>query len=218
MIDKTNVEYKMDAAAAVIIRLNEDDKRQVLIIQRSQKDKWPNHWEFPRGKCDVKGEDLFGCLKREVKEEVGLDVKIVRLIDIHQYTADEGKRLTTCHNFLCEMEDDTQEVKLSHEHQKFKWIAEVGEAELILLPEQKKTIEKVLNRGRAMVSSPGDKSMETIDEIIDRYLEGLQNEGFKKSGWDVTRALKSGVLDKPSFKKGVVKSVAAAKKLSKRYK
>ncbi|MHA1801180.1 MAG: NUDIX hydrolase [Candidatus Heimdallarchaeaceae archaeon] len=173
-MDTSNVEYKMDAAAAVIIRLNQDDDRQVLIIQRAKEDKWPNHWEFPRGKCDVKGEDLFGCLKREVKEEVGLDVEIVRLVDTHQYTADEGKRLTTCHNFLCKMVDDEQEVKLSHEHQRFKWIGEVGQAELILLPEQKKTIEKVLNRGRALVSSPGDKKEETIKE----YLRYIQRKGL----------------------------------------
>lgn len=170
MLDLSNVKYKMDAAAAVIIRLNENNYRQVLIIQRSKRDRWPNHWEFPRGKCDVKGEDLFGCLKREVKEEVGLDVRPLRLIDKHQYTADEGERLTTCYNFLCEMVNPNQKVKLSREHQKFKWIGEVGEAELILLPEQKKTIEKVLNRGRSMVSSPGNKSTETIEEYLN-YLQ-----------------------------------------------
>jgi len=172
MLDTSNVKYRMNAAAGVVVRKNEDDGDEVLIIKRSSRDKWPNHWEFPRGKCDVKGEEIFGCLKREVKEEVGLDVKPIRLIDINKYTADKGERLTTCYNYLCYMKDPNQKVKLSHEHDDYKWIGEVGEAELILLPDQKKTIEKALNRDRSMVSSPGDKTMETVEE----YLRFLQEE------------------------------------------
>jgi len=114
MADEIKVTKKMNAAAGVIVKYTDDEKPSILLIQRAADDHWPLHFEFPRGKCDKpKGENIIHCLKREIKEETGLDIKPIELIDIHEYLADEGTRKTTCYNYLCEMKNPKQEIKLS---------------------------------------------------------------------------------------------------------
>jgi len=171
--DTKNVKVKMNAAAGIIMRYDADNNKQILLIQRAPDDHWPHHYEFPRGKCDHgKNEDTRTCLVREVKEETGLDVKVLALIDTFQYLADGGKRLTTCYNYLCKMKDENQEIKLSKEHQDYKWISQVGEAELLVMPEQKKTIEKVLNSDQTIVSYPDNEF--TKNNKIEEYLKRIQ--------------------------------------------
>lgn len=168
MADETRVEKTINAAGGIVVKTGDDNRIHVLIIKRSKNDHWPNVWEFPRGKCDkTQNEDLIHCLKREIKEETGLDVKPIEKIDTYEYLADGGKRKTFCHNYLCMLIDQNQEVKLSKEHDTFKWISEVGEAELMLTNEQKKTLQKVFNSDRSIVSYPEDgKSIETIEEYL----------------------------------------------------
>jgi 8-oxo-dGTP pyrophosphatase MutT (NUDIX family) len=172
MADEQNIKKVVNAAAGVIVRIGDNNRRNVLLIQRSASDHWPLHWEFPRGKCDKPpGEDLIHCLKREVKEETGLDVKPIEKIDVIEYLADQGTRKTFCHNYLCILKDPDQEVKLSKEHDSYKWISEVGEVELMVMPEQKKTLEKILNTERSIVSYPGD---DQPIQIVDEYLDQIQ--------------------------------------------
>jgi len=172
MADETKVVKKMNASAGVIVRMGDNNRRNVLLIQRAADDHWPLHWEFPRGKCDKPvGENLIHCLKREVKEETGLDVKPVAKIDVIEYLADNGTRKTFCHNYLCMLNDPDQKVKLSKEHDSFKWVSEIGEVELMVMPEQKKTLEKVLNSERSIVSYPdNDPKMQQVDEYLN-YLD-----------------------------------------------
>ena len=157
------VEKEINVAGAVSIKNNEEGTQSVLLIQRSKKDHWPNVWEFPRGKCD-KGDKnkLEECLKREVKEETGLDVEIIEFIDKYEYIADRGKRKSTQYNFLCRMKNPNQKIKLSFEHQDYRWITAVGEVELLVPSEMKKTISKVLNQDEKIVVYP--KTKEVIGE------------------------------------------------------
>lgn len=170
--DEQNVEKTVNAAAGVIMRIGDNNRTEVLLIQRASDDHWPLHWEFPRGKCDKPiGEDLIHCMKREVKEETGLEVIPVEKIDVHEYLADGGKRKTFCHNYLCMLKNTDQKVKLSKEHDSFKWITEMGEVELMVMPEQKKTLEKIFHSDRSIVSYPHDKRNQTIEEYINHLNE-----------------------------------------------
>jgi len=168
MADEKDVVKTINAAAGVIVRIGDNNRREVLLIQRAEDDHWPLHWEFPRGKCDKPiGEDLIHCMKREVKEETGLDVIPVEKIDVHEYLAEGGKRKTFCHNYLCMLKNPNQKVKLSKEHDSFKWITEMGEVELMVQPEQKKTLEKIFNSERSIVSYPHDERNQTVEEYLD---------------------------------------------------
>jgi 8-oxo-dGTP pyrophosphatase MutT (NUDIX family) len=82
-------------------------------------------------------------MKREVKEETGLDVNLLEYIDKYEYFADNETRKSTQYNYLCSLKGD-QKIKLSKEHSEYKWITSVGEAELLVPSEMKKTISKVL--------------------------------------------------------------------------
>jgi len=171
--DRKDVKIKMNAAAGVIMREDENGTRQILLIQRSTDDHWPNHWEFPRGKCDHgKTEKIVSCTKREIKEETGLKVRVLALIDTFQYLADRGTRLTTCYNYLCKMEPDNQKIKLSKEHQDYKWISEVGQADLLVLPDQKRTIAKVLSGDRPLETYPDNDTAK--NNQIEEYLRIIQ--------------------------------------------
>jgi len=131
--------------AAAIITKEFDDGKKILLIRRSKTDSWGMTWEFPRGKCDKGDKTIRDCLLREVKEETGLDINILKYIDKYRYVADHGTRISTQYNFLCEVKDKDQRVKLSFEHDGFKWISSTGEIELLVPPEMKRVISQVLD-------------------------------------------------------------------------
>jgi len=94
MLDTSRVVKRVNAAGGIIMKYDENNRKQILLIQRAREDFYPNFWEFPRGKCDHgKKERLPICASREIKEETGLDVEPVALIDTFEYTAEDGKRL-----------------------------------------------------------------------------------------------------------------------------
>jgi len=171
--DDQNVKTFVNVASAVIMK-NENGTNSVLLIMRAKDDHWPNHWELPRGKCDKPhGEDLKHCVVREIKEETGLDIIPIKLIDTFVYYAIQGTRKTTSYNYLCQMTKEGQEVKLSKEHQAAKWITELGMAELLLHPDQKKTLAKVLNTNREIISYPSNDF--TDNNKVEEYLKWIQH-------------------------------------------
>ena len=141
----------VNAAAGIIYKEHTDGRRKILVIQRAKDDHWPLFYEFPRGKCDKPlGESVVKCVKREVKEETGIDIKIEALLGKYEYFADDGNRHTTCYVFQCRMINREQEIKLSKEHQQYMWVQEAGQAENILLPDQIKFAKMILNPDRQL--------------------------------------------------------------------
>jgi 8-oxo-dGTP diphosphatase len=96
---------------------------KILILQRHKdEDVYPNIWELPSGKREPL-EPSEGSLIREVKEETGLDVKIIMPFSIFDYQIEKSDEIrdSTQVNFLVTPANNT-EVKLSKEHQAFVWI------------------------------------------------------------------------------------------------
>jgi 8-oxo-dGTP pyrophosphatase MutT (NUDIX family) len=167
------------------------DRQEVLMIKRDKTEpSFPMQWEFPKGKCEPGvDKELKDCLVREIKEETGLDVEPVVLIDKNIFDRDEGRFKIIFYNYLCKMLYPDQEVRLSGEHTAYKWVSEVGEVELMATPEQKKTIQKVLNRNRSIVSYP---KKQPVGESVDFYLTALQEEPLTLGG--VAAAAGSGLI------------------------
>ncbi len=71
---------------------------RVLICQRKKENTFGGFWEFPGGKCE-EGESLEECLKRELMEEVGIQVEVKRELTpiVHDYAHGQ----VTLHSFLC---------------------------------------------------------------------------------------------------------------------
>ena len=116
---------------------------------------------------------------REIKEETGLDITPDRLIDRYEYLADHGKRKSTCHVFICSMDDPSQEIKLSKEHQAGKWVSEAGITELMLMPDQKRILAKALNPERKIMNYPEGKGPKKIEEVLAHIYEGEKVTSYK---------------------------------------
>lgn len=116
---------------------------KVLILQRHRnEDVYPNMWELPSGKRDSL-EPSENSLMREVREETGLDVKIMMPFSVFDYQIEKPDEIrdSTQINFLVTPADDKQ-VVLSEEHQAFVWITKKEIDEYNLTEATKSVIQK----------------------------------------------------------------------------
>lgn len=120
----------MQKAGAIILR-HRDVKPEVLLIYRKK----TNDWTFPKGHVEA-GEDAAMAVVREVKEETGLDVQVVKPLPKNEYdSAAEGHVETTM--FLVELIDPSQPMHLEHDGDELRWMT-FHEAELMLTHENLK--------------------------------------------------------------------------------
>lgn len=102
---------KIDVACAII-----EKEGLVLAAQRSASMSLPLKWEFPGGKLDP-GENAIDCLRRELREEMNLQVRIVKSLpaSTHSYQT----FTVTLHPFVCVIA--CGEIEL-HEHAAITWL------------------------------------------------------------------------------------------------
>lgn len=90
----------------------------VLIVQRSKDDEiGGGTWECVGGKIEF-GEDLETALLREIEEEVGLSVKIERILYATTFKTDPTRQIVIL-TYLCSSK--SKDVILSNEHSNYKW-------------------------------------------------------------------------------------------------
>lgn len=88
----------------------------VLATQRSAAMSMPYKWEFPGGKIDP-GESAEECLRREIREEIGIEIDISRNMRActHQYPS----FTITLYPFVCTIEKGQP---VLHEHADLIWL------------------------------------------------------------------------------------------------
>lgn len=71
----------INVTCAIIIKDN-----KILVAQRSENMKLPLKWEFPGGKLE-ENEDDDTCVKREIREEINIEIEIIKKLSntIHDY-------------------------------------------------------------------------------------------------------------------------------------
>lgn len=114
---------KLQHGAVNAIILNKN--KEILFTERSLSDDFlPGYWELPGGGIDY-GETPQEALIREIKEECGLEIEIIKPIAANSYFIKDVQRIEI--TFLCRVINPAG-VKLSHEHSDYKWlkIAEVN--------------------------------------------------------------------------------------------
>jgi len=57
---------------------------KILVAQRSEKMNLPLKWEFPGGKLE-ENESEIDCIKREIKEELNIEIEILRRLSSSDY-------------------------------------------------------------------------------------------------------------------------------------
>lgn len=85
---------QIEVTCAILL---EGDK--VLCAQRSEEMAHPLKWEFPGGKIE-EGESPEECLKRELKEELNLDIEIKEAFNPNLHIYQAGKLIKLI-PFLC---------------------------------------------------------------------------------------------------------------------
>ncbi len=94
-----------------------NSKGDLLIALRPKDGLLGNLWEFPGGK-QTPDETLEECCKRELREELGIDVSPTRPLTPVKHAYSHFK--ITLHAFICTLESGTPEPKAS---QAIKWVA-----------------------------------------------------------------------------------------------
>lgn len=91
--------------AAVLNCTNSDHTCAVLIAQRPAQGLLGGLWEFPGGKLQ-EGEDLAGCLQREIFEELGMQIRVLEPLGVYRHAYTHFR--VTLHAFHCALGLDAQ--------------------------------------------------------------------------------------------------------------
>ena len=118
--------------AAVIFK---DGK--VLVAQRGPKDKLANKWEFPGGKVEG-NETPEACLQREIKEELGLEIKVGEYLCSSFYDYDYISIELMA--FACETVSGEPN---NNEHQKLIWVDPSQLINLDMAPADLPIVERI---------------------------------------------------------------------------
>jgi A/G-specific adenine glycosylase len=89
---------------------------QVLIAQRPPRGLLGGLWEFPGGKVQP-GEDLVSALKREIREELDIEIEVGAAYGVYQHTYKHFR--ITLHAFLCTLHGGQPQGNF---HTKLAWI------------------------------------------------------------------------------------------------
>ena len=113
-----------------------DSNNKILLLQRSDKTSSPHSWDFGGGGVD-KSENPIDSAIREAKEETGLDVYDLRPLTTYLDTNSKDEAVII--SFTART--NNSEVKLSWEHEAFRWLT-LEELQEIQLPDLHDSIRK----------------------------------------------------------------------------
>lgn len=108
---------QIHVVAAIIFRTTKDNTRLVLATQRGYGD-FKGGWEFPGGKIEA-GETPEAALKREIREELAVEISVGNKIHTIEYDYPNFHLSMDC--FVCELLGQ-QEITLV-EHDNAKWLS-----------------------------------------------------------------------------------------------
>lgn len=96
-----------------------NDQNQLLILKREPKNvQKPNIWELPGGRLEL-GENPIEGMKREIREEAGIEVDVLHPFNVRHFTRADGQVITML-VFLCKAKETA--VRLSSEHTAYEWV------------------------------------------------------------------------------------------------
>jgi 8-oxo-dGTP diphosphatase len=112
---------------------------QILAARRGPTMAHPGKWEFPGGK-QLPGESLEACLKREILEELHLQVEVVKSLPVvyHTYSPDKSIIL---HPFLCRWVSGTLSPT---EHDLVAWFSPEALLDLDWLPADWPIVQRLM--------------------------------------------------------------------------
>ena len=128
-----NLRKRIEVVAAIIL-----DEGKIFATQRGYGE-FKDGWEFPGGKME-QGETPEQALKREIREELDVEIEVGQLFDTVEY--DYPSFHLTMHCFLCTIKSGELVLK---EHEASKWLDKEALDSVDWLPADLGLIEKLKN-------------------------------------------------------------------------
>jgi 8-oxo-dGTP diphosphatase len=101
-------------AGAIIVRKT-DGEPEVLLIYRAFRD----DWSFPKGHIEA-GEEAETAMRREVKEETGLDIDVIKQLPEMRYVTPIGEQVTAA-TYLITPSNPAQNARPEYDQDKISW-------------------------------------------------------------------------------------------------
>lgn len=111
---------------------------RLLVCQRRAKDLFPLKWEFPGGKVES-GEDCVSALRRELREELGIEIQSAREVFRHKHLYSDGTEV----ELIFFRVDDYRESVVNRVFQQILWAEVERLKELDFLEGDLPLIEKL---------------------------------------------------------------------------
>ncbi len=105
-------EKTLKAGAIILSAINKD--KILLLFRSDQKD-----WSFPKGHVEP-GEEIIQGMLRELKEETGLEVEIVKTLPDLLYS--NVRRGEICLKMFLVLSKDDSKIKTEHVEDKLEWV------------------------------------------------------------------------------------------------
>lgn len=102
---------------------------KIFIAKRADsKVTWPGCFELVGGHVDP-GEKLEDALRREVREEIGVEIIVGPIVDAFTYQSEDTFKVEI--GYLCQLAQETDEPAINPEdHSEAKWIDEAAVSEM----------------------------------------------------------------------------------------
>jgi 8-oxo-dGTP pyrophosphatase MutT (NUDIX family) len=111
-----------------------------VVLLKNERDEW----ELPGGRLEP-GEDPAGCLAREMREELALDVAVAGIVDCWTYEVLPGREVVII-TYGCRL-DGHDEIEISAEHKAVGLFAPAALAELPMPEGYRRSIRRWINTG-----------------------------------------------------------------------
>jgi 8-oxo-dGTP diphosphatase len=116
---------------------------KILVVRRSANDDFlAGYYEMPGGKIEP-GENEEQAVAREIKEELSLKINVLKRFHIFTYQPGPNTHCTD-YQYLVSLVDgeDIDNLKLSHEHDEYKWVDKLELNDLSpITPEAKESLK-----------------------------------------------------------------------------
>ncbi len=122
---------KIEVVAGIVCREN-----KILATQRGYGE-FKDGWEFPGGKLEA-GETRVDALKRELREELDMEVVVGDLLETVEY--DYPQFHLTMHCYICQL---VKEEFVLKEHEAARWLEKNQLDEVAWLPADEGIVEKL---------------------------------------------------------------------------
>jgi len=116
------------------------NKKGKIFLMKSHK--WRGKYVLPGGHIEL-GEKMTEALKREIKEETGLDIYDIRFFSFQEFIFDKAfwkKRHFIFFDFVCKT--ISMRVRLNSEGQEYVWVSLENALKLPIEPNTKRSIKR----------------------------------------------------------------------------